>query len=133
VKQLLRLPTLHRGRAWAIFDSLGDGGMDTYDHLKAALLLRLSPDTDEDRIAVQERLSVRKFQDGGESIDKLARDFKHLLDRAYPVLPANVRDNELRFHPINSLPDNVVFQLQLLPKISFAETISKARELCFIY
>ena len=31
-KQLLRLPTLLRGHAWAIFDSLGDSDTDIYDH-----------------------------------------------------------------------------------------------------
>ena len=132
-KKLLRLPTLLRGRAWAIFDSLGGDDTDTYDHLKAALLLRLSPDTDEDRMAARERLSARKFREGGESVDELARDLERLLDRASPGLPANVRDTELRFHLINALPENVAFQLKLLPKKPFAETISKARELCLIY
>ena len=82
-KQLLRLPTLLRGRTWVIFDSLGDGKTDTYDHLKAALLLRLSLDTDEDRMAARERLSVRKFRDQGESIDELACDLECMLDREH--------------------------------------------------
>ena len=132
-KKLLRLPTLLRGRAWAVFDSLGEDDTDTFDHLKAALLLRLSPDTDEDRMVAREKLSVRKFRDGGESIDELARDLERLLDRASPGLPVNVRDTELRFHLINALPEQVAFQLKLLPKKPFAETISKARELCLIY
>jgi len=94
-KQLLCLPKLLRGRAWEIFDSLGDGDTDTYAHLKEALLLRFSPDTDEDRMVAREKLSMRKFQDGGESIDELACDLERLLDRASPGLPANVRDTEL--------------------------------------
>ena len=75
-KKRLHLPTLLRGHAWAVFNSLGEGDTDTYDHLKAALLLRLSPDTDEDSVAAREKLSVRKFQDEGESIDKLAHDLE---------------------------------------------------------
>ena len=132
-KKLLRLPTLLRGRAWAVFDSLGEANTDSYEHLKASLLRRLSPDTEEDRLAARERLSVRKFRDGAESIDELARELERLLDRASPGLPANVRDTELRFHLINSLPEKVAFQLKLLPKVSFADTISKAREVCLIY
>jgi len=57
-KQLLRLPTLLRERVWAIFDSLGDDDTDSYAHLKEALLLRLSPDTDEDRMVAREKLST---------------------------------------------------------------------------
>ena len=132
-KKLLRLPTLLRGRAWAVFDSLGEADTDSYEHLKAALLRRLSPDTEEDRLAARERLSVRRFRDGAESIDELARKLERLLDRASPGLLENVRDTELRFHLINSLPEKVAFQLKLLPKVSFADTISKAREVCLIY
>ena len=44
-KRLLRLPTLLKGRAWAVYDdeALGDDQTDTYAHLKAALLAKLSP------------------------------------------------------------------------------------------
>ena len=54
-KKLLRLPTLLKGRSWAIYDTLQDEETDTYDHLKAAILKRLCPDT-KDRIVVCERL-----------------------------------------------------------------------------
>jgi len=47
-KKLTCLPMLLRGCAWAIYDSLQDDEMDSYDHLKAALLQHLSPDTEED-------------------------------------------------------------------------------------
>jgi len=60
-KKPLHVHMLLRGCVWAAFGSLGENDMDTYDHLKAAILFRLSPDTDEDRKATQERLSVRKF------------------------------------------------------------------------
>ena len=42
--------TLLRGRAWASFEVLTEEQTDTYAHLKGALLARLSPDTDEDRV-----------------------------------------------------------------------------------
>ena len=59
-KKLLRLPMLLKGRAWAIYDSLtGQGyGPDTYEHLKAAILTHLCPDT-EDRVVACECLSKR--------------------------------------------------------------------------
>ena len=132
-KKLLRLPTLLKGRAWAIFDSLGEDSTDTYAHLKNALLQRLNPDTEEDRLAARELLSKRKLQEGRESIDEVARDLEKLLDKASPGLPVEVRDTELRFYLINALPERVAFQLKLLPKVNFVETISKARELCLIY
>ena len=116
-KKLLRLPTLLKGRAWAIFDSLGEDSTDTYAHLKTALLQRLSPDTEEDRLAARELLSKRKLQEGRESIDEVARDLEKLLDKASPGLPAKVRDTELRFYLINALPERVAFQLKLLPKV----------------
>ena len=37
-KKLLRVPTLLKGRAWAVFESLSDAETDTYEHLKTALL-----------------------------------------------------------------------------------------------
>ena len=103
-KKLLRLPTLLKGRAWAIFDSLGEDSTDTYAHLKTALLQRLSPDTEEDRLAARELLSKRKLQEGRESIDEVARDLEKLLDKASP---AEVRDTELRFYLINALPERL--------------------------
>ena len=132
-KKLLRLPTLLKGRAWAIYDALGEGDTDTYDHLKDALLQRLSPDTEEDRLAARERLSRRKLQEGKESIDEVAYDLEKLLDKSSPGLPTAIRDTELRYHLINSLPERIAFQLKLLPKVNFVETIAKAREFCLIY
>jgi len=50
-KQLLHLPTILRGRAWALCEALGEDQTDTYTHLKAALLAKLSPETDEHRLS----------------------------------------------------------------------------------
>jgi len=131
-KKRQRLPTLLRGRAWAIFDSLGDDETDTYDHLKAAILGRMCPDTEEDKSVARERLSQRRLCHG-ESVDELARDLEKLLDQATPGLPAEVRDAELCFHFINSLPEKVSLQLKVLPKVNYVQTIAKARELHLIY
>jgi len=85
-KKLPCLPMLLRGHAWAVFDSLGEGNIDTYDHLKAALLLRLNPDTN----GCSREIVSKEVLRWGESIDKLACD---LLDRASSGLLANVRDD----------------------------------------
>ena len=46
-KKLSRLPTLLKGHAWAVYDSLHDDrDTDTYEHLKAAILKHLCPDTE---------------------------------------------------------------------------------------
>ena len=102
-KQLLRLPTLLRRRAWAIYESLSDADKETYAKLKKAILERLNPDTDENRLAAREQLSLRRLRDGVESIDELARDLEKLLDQASPQLPAETRETEsrLRFHLMN--------------------------------
>ena len=132
-KKLLRLPTLFKGRAWAIFESLGDGDKDTYSHLKKAMTEKLNPDTDKSRMVAKEQLGLRRFREGFESVDELARDLERLLDRSSPGLPASIREAELRFHLMNSLPEKVAFQLKLLRKGSLAETISKAREILLMY
>ena len=129
----MRLPTLLRGRSWTIYESLSDDDKETYKKLKKAILERLHPDTDENRLAAREQLSQRRFHEGAESIDELARDLEKLLDQASPGLPAATRETELCFHLMNSLPDNVSFQLKLQPQVSYTATIAKARELHLIF
>ena len=131
-KKLLRLPTLLRGRAWAIFDALSEDDTDTYENLKKAILERLSPDTDEDRLTARDELSKRRLRDQ-ESVDELARDIEKLLDKASPGLPADAKDMELRFHLTTALPEKIAFQLKLLPRQTYHETIAKARELRLIF
>ena len=87
---------------------------------------------EEDRIVARERLSRRVLREG-ESIDELSRDLEKLLERASPEFPAEIRDSELRFYLINSLPEEVLLQLKLQQKVSYVETIAKARELRLIY
>ena len=78
-KKLSCLPTLLKGRAWAIYDSFHeDGDTDKYEHMKAAILQRLCPEI-EDRLVAHEKLSQRRLQEG-ESIDELAHDIEKLLD-----------------------------------------------------
>ena len=132
-KQLLRLPTLLRGRSWAVYESLSNADKETYAKLKKAILDRLDPYTDEHRLAARDHLSHRRLREGVESIDELARDLEKLLDQASPGLPSNTGEAELRFHLINSLPDNVAFQLKLQPQVTYSATIAKARELQLIY
>ena len=86
-KKLLHLPTLLKGRSWAIYDWLKDDEMDTYDHLKAAILKCLCLDTEEDRIVAHEHLS-RRVLHKEESIGQLACDLEKLLERASPGLPS---------------------------------------------
>ena len=129
-KQLLYLPTLLRGRSWAIYESLSDADKESYDTLKKAILDRLDPDTDEHRLAARNQLSHRRLREGLESIDELTRDLEKLLDQALPGLLSATREAELRFHLINSLPNNVAFQLKLQPQANYS---AKARELQLIY
>ena len=121
---------LLRERTWAIYESLGEG---PYDTLKRAIISRLNPDTDEDRLAACEQLIRRRFREGCESIDELTRDIEKLLDRSSPGFPVEVRDSELRFYLMSVLPEKVALQLKLLLKGTYAETIAKAREVILIY
>ena len=86
MKKLLCLPMLLRGCTWAVYDSLGEESMDTYTHLKSALLQCLCPDTEEDCLAASEQLPKRKLQEGRESIDEVVCDLEKLLDKACPGL-----------------------------------------------
>ena len=132
-KKLLCTPTLLKGRAWAVFESLSEAETETYEHLKVALLARLSPDMAEERLIAREELSRKKLVEGRENIDELVRCIERLVDKASPGLPANVRVNELQYHLINALPEKVSLQLKLLPQENYQQTIAKARELLFIY
>ena len=132
-KKLLRVPTLLKGRAWAIFDSLTEAETDSYDHLKSTMLAQLAPDSDEERMRARDELSQRRYREGLESVDELARDIEKLLDRAAPGLEGAVRTTELRFYLISALPERISFQLKLLPKVSYRETITKAKELCLMF
>ena len=132
-KKLVRLPTLLRGRSWGIYESLGEADNESYDALKGAIISRLNPDTDEDRLAAREQLTRRRYREGSESIDELAQDIEKLLNRLLPGLPVEVHDSELRFHLMSALPEKVALQLKLLPKGSYAQTIAKAREVILIY
>ena len=82
-KQLLHLPTLLRGRSWAIYELLIDADKESYDALKKAILNRLDPDTDEHQLAARDQLSQRCLHEGLESIDELARDLEKILGQDF--------------------------------------------------
>ena len=132
-KKLKRLPTLLKGRPWAIFDSLSEDSTDSYANLKEALLSHLSPDMEEDRQGARDQLGRRKLLENQESIDELARDIEKLLNTVSPGLPEANHQAELCYHLLNALPDKVAFQLRLLPRVGYHETISRARELLLLF
>ena len=66
--------------SWAIYDSLQEEEMDTYKHMKAAILKRLCLDMEEDRVVAHERLSRRCLCEG-ESVGELACHIEKLLDQ----------------------------------------------------
>ena len=105
----------------------------SYTNLKEVLLTKLCPDSDKDLISTHEQLSQRRLYEERESVNELACDLEHLLDKAPPDIPAKVRNKELKFHLMNALPDEVLLQLKLLPPQTYAQTISKATELLLIY
>ena len=76
---------------------------------------------------------LRRFREGVESVDKLARDLESMLDKSSPGLAAEIHEAELRFHLVNSLPEKDVFQLKVSPKDTYAETIPKARGMLLTY
>ena len=117
-KKLTRVPTLLKGRALVVYKALTEEETDTYAHLKAALLAQLSPDMDEERLRAR---------------DELVRDLEKLLEKVSPDLPQATKFTELCFYLINALPEKISFQLKLLPKANYRETISKAKELVLMY
>ena len=107
--------------------------MGSYANLKKVLLSKICSDTDENCVRVHEELSESRLHEERESMDKLTRDHKCLLNKASPDLPAKVRNKKLKFHLMNSIPDKVALQLKLLQPQMYAQTISKATELLLIY
>ena len=73
------MPTLLKGRAWAVYEALTDAETDTYDHLKTAIIGQISPDTDEERLRARDELARRRLREGTEYVDELARDLEKLL------------------------------------------------------
>ena len=89
-------------------ETLGDNETGSYDHLKAALLAKLSPDTDDHRLSAREQLAGRRLWEGNESVDELAQDLEKLQDQASPGLQGDLKDKDLKYHLMNVLPDSVV-------------------------
>ena len=56
-----------------------------------------------------------------------------MLDKSSPGLPVEIHKVKSQFYLMNSLPEKVAFQLQVSPKGTYGETISKAREMLLIY
>ena len=103
------------GTSMGIIEAFGAEETDTYAHLKAALIAKLSPNTDKHRLIAREWLAVRQLWEGNESIDELARDLERLLDQVSPGLSGDLKDKELKYHLMNVLPEKVLFQLKVLP------------------
>ena len=87
----------------------------------------------EERLIACEEFSHKKFVEGRESIEELARCIERLVDKASPGLPTDTRASELLYHLINALPDKVSLQLKLLPQGNYQQTIAKTWELLLIY
>ena len=67
-------------------------------------------------MVAREQLMLRRFREGVESVDELARDLESMLDKSSPGLAAEIHEAELRFHLTNSLPENDAFQLKVITK-----------------
>ena len=78
---------------WAIYKCLA---------LKGAIISRLNPDTDEDRLKAHEQLTPKHFQEGGESIGELTQGINKLLDHSSPGLP--LKSMTQSFNPLNECP-----------------------------
>ena len=92
----------------------------------------MCPDTEEDRLVACEKLSRRHLREG-ESIDELAHDIEKMPDQVSPGLPGELRESELQFYLINTLPEKVSLQMKLQPKCSYVEAIVRGKELLLIY
>ena len=86
MKKLLGVPTVLKGRACAVSESLSDAQTDTYEHVKTALLARFSLHTAEVRLLIREELNRRKFVESRQSIEQMVRFIERLLNKASPGL-----------------------------------------------
>ena len=66
-------------------------------------------DTDKNCKAACEQLMLRLFTEGCENVDELARDLKRMLYKFSPSFSVEIHKAKLRFHLMNSLPENDAF------------------------
>ena len=125
------LPTYLKGRAWVLFDRLTAEQKDTYTHLSDALKSVFSPATTERR-----RLAVCQFKDrdwkSGEPLEVYAGELERLIDRAFPELACNIRQQQLMDRFTEGMPDFVRHELELHAEATMEATITRARELLLL-
>ena len=81
-KKLKHFPTLLKGRARAVYEALTDKEKDTYNHLKAAILGLLSPDTDKETKGPRQNGS-----DDLEMVRKASMSWRGTLRNSWKKLP----------------------------------------------
>ena len=127
-------PAYLRGRAALIYRDFGDTETDTWDHLSAALTRAFAPDTAERRrIARQYLFSHGETLrwDPSQPLQKYVRRITKLVEKGFPDLADDAKENMLIERFTDGLPDEIARELQLhpVPENTLQATINRAEEL----
>ncbi|XP_062512757.1 uncharacterized protein LOC134188605 [Corticium candelabrum] len=132
--KLRLLPTLLKGRAYAVYRQMTAEQKGNYAELTTHLKRVFSPTTIESR-----RLARRQFMSrcwkSSEALEVYAQDLETLLTKAMPNLAAELRDQQLMDRFVEGLIDNapsVAGELDLHPEASFQAAVIRARELMLL-
>ena len=132
--KLRLLPTLLKGRAYAVYRQMTAEQKGNYAELTTHLKRVFSPTTIESR-----RLARRQFMSrcwkSSEALEVYAQDLETLLTKAMPNLAAELRDQQLMDRFVEGLIDNapsVAGELDLHPEASFQAVVIRARELMLL-
>ena len=106
--RLRRLPTLLVGRAFAVFQRLGDQQKDTLAHLRESLIAAFLPE--EQRGARYSEFDSCTLKDG-EAVEVFAHRLESLLRQALPDLGGDNRDAVLKQRFIRGMTPSIRLRL----------------------
>lgn len=126
-EMLKRLPTLLSGKAFAVFERLGDDKKESFKTLTEAINEAFGGDATSKHIAMMEfRRRARKPR---EDIQVFAYGLETLLSRAMPKIANDERNTLLKQQFIEGSPAALKRELLQRPNLTYEETVKIAQQL----
>ena len=126
-EMLKRLPTLLSGRAFVVFERLGDDKKEDFKVLIAAIKEAFGGDETSKHIAMME--FRRRARKPGEDIQVFAYGLETLLSRAIPNIGNDERDRLLKQQFIEGSSPALKRKLLQRPSLKYEETVKIAQQL----
>ena len=124
-EMLKRLPTLLSGKAFVVFERLGDDKKEDFKVLIAAIKEAFGGDETSKHIAMME--FRRRARKPGEDIQVFAYGLETLLSRAIPNIGNDERDTLLKQQFIEGSSPALKRELLQRPSLKYEETVKIAR------